>query len=29
LRELNILHSDILGFNALCRAVQIGEVPVA
>jgi AAA+ ATPase superfamily predicted ATPase len=28
LRELNILHSDILGFNALCRAVQIGEVPV-
>jgi DNA-binding MarR family transcriptional regulator len=29
LRELNILHSDILGFNALCRAVNIGEVPVA
>jgi DNA-binding Lrp family transcriptional regulator len=28
LRELNILHSDILGFNALCRAVNIGEVPV-
>jgi predicted transcriptional regulator len=29
LRELNILHSDISGFNALCRAVGIGEVPVA
>jgi len=29
LRELNILHSDILQFNALCRAVKIGEVPVA
>jgi DNA-binding Lrp family transcriptional regulator len=28
LRELNILHSDILGFNALCRAVNIGELPV-
>jgi DNA-binding Lrp family transcriptional regulator len=28
LRELNILHSDIQGFNALCRAVKIGEVPV-
>jgi hypothetical protein len=28
LRELNILHSDIGGFNALCRAVKIGEVPV-
>jgi hypothetical protein len=28
LRELNILHSDIAGFNALCRAVKIGEVPV-
>jgi DNA-binding Lrp family transcriptional regulator len=28
LHELNILHSDILGFNALCRAVGIGEVPV-
>jgi len=29
LRELKILHSDINGFNALCRAVKIGEVPVA
>jgi hypothetical protein len=28
LRELNIFHSDISGFNALCRAVKIGEVPV-
>jgi len=28
LRALNILHSDIFGFNSLCRAVQIGEVPV-
>jgi hypothetical protein len=28
LRELGILHSDIHGFNALCRAVKIGEVPV-
>jgi hypothetical protein len=28
LRELNVLHCDILGFNALCRAVKIGEVPV-
>jgi DNA-binding Lrp family transcriptional regulator len=28
LRELNILHCDILGFNALCRAAKIGEVPV-
>jgi hypothetical protein len=28
LRELNILHNDIGGFNALCRAVKIGEVPV-
>jgi DNA-binding Lrp family transcriptional regulator len=28
LRELAILHSDIAGFNALCRAVGIGEVPV-
>jgi DNA-binding Lrp family transcriptional regulator len=28
LRELNILHSDIGGFNALCRTVKIGEVPV-
>jgi len=29
LRELQILHSDFSGFNALCRAVKIGEVPVA
>jgi hypothetical protein len=29
LRELNIMYSDILEFNALCRAVKIGEVPVA
>ena len=29
LRELNILHSDMSGFNALCRAVKIGEVAVA
>ncbi|MGH7594875.1 MAG: AAA family ATPase [bacterium] len=29
LRELNILHSDMTGFNALCRAVNIGELPVA
>ena len=28
LRELNIMYSDIAGFNALCRAVKIGEVPV-
>jgi len=28
LRELGILHCDIHGFNALCRAVKIGEVPV-
>jgi len=28
LRELNILHCDIIGFNALCRAVGIGELPV-
>jgi DNA-binding Lrp family transcriptional regulator len=28
LRELGILHSDIHVFNALCRAVKIGEVPV-
>jgi len=28
LRELGILHCDIYGFNALCRAVKIGEVPV-
>jgi hypothetical protein len=29
LRELNILHSDIMGFNALCRTLNIGELPVA
>jgi hypothetical protein len=29
LRELEILHSDVRGFNALCRAVKIGELPVA
>jgi hypothetical protein len=29
LRELNILHSDIVGFNALCRTLNIGELPVA
>ncbi|MFQ5629768.1 MAG: hypothetical protein ACE5I1_13470 [bacterium] len=28
LRELQIFHSDIFAFNALCRAVNIGEVPV-
>jgi hypothetical protein len=28
LRELEILHSDLSGFNALCRAVKIGEVAV-
>jgi len=28
LRELKILHSDLSGFNALCRAVKIGEVAV-
>jgi len=28
LRELDILHSDLSGFNALCRAVKIGEVAV-
>jgi len=28
LRELGILHCDIHGFNALCRAVKIGEVPL-
>jgi len=28
LRELKIMHSDISGFNALCRAVKIGEVPL-
>jgi hypothetical protein len=28
LRQLEILHCDRLGFNALCRAVGIGEVPV-
>jgi len=28
LRELNILHSDLAGFRALCRAVKIGEVPI-
>jgi len=26
--ELAIMHSDISGFNALCRAVKIGEVPL-
>jgi DNA-binding Lrp family transcriptional regulator len=29
LRELNVLHSDVLGFNALCRTLNIGELPVA
>ena len=29
LRELKILHSDRVGFNALCRAVGIGELPVS
>jgi DNA-binding Lrp family transcriptional regulator len=29
LRELNILYSDIFGFNALCRVLNIGELPVA
>ncbi len=29
LRELKIPHSDLAGFNALCRAVKIGEVAVA
>jgi hypothetical protein len=28
LRKLNILHSDMMGFNALCRAVNMGELPV-
>jgi DNA-binding Lrp family transcriptional regulator len=28
LRELNILHSDMTGFNALCRTLNIGELPV-
>jgi hypothetical protein len=28
LRQLEILHCDRLGFNALCQAVGIGEVPV-
>ena len=28
LQELKIRHSDIFGFNELCRAVRIGEVPV-
>jgi len=28
LRELKIMHSDISGFNALCRAARIGEVPL-
>jgi len=28
LRELKILHSDIVGFNALCRTLNIGELPV-
>jgi DNA-binding Lrp family transcriptional regulator len=28
LRELNIMHSDVLGFNAICRAVNVGELPV-
>jgi AAA+ ATPase superfamily predicted ATPase len=28
LRELGVLHSSIAGFNALCRGVKIGEVPV-
>jgi len=29
LRELKILHSDIMGFNALCRTLNIGELPIA
>jgi hypothetical protein len=29
LRELKILYSDIFGFNALCRVLNIGELPVA
>jgi hypothetical protein len=29
LRELGILHSDVSGFNALCRVVKIGKLPVA
>jgi hypothetical protein len=28
LREHKILHCDIFGFNALCRAAKIDEVPV-
>ncbi len=28
LRALGVLHSGILQFNALCRAVKIGEVPI-
>jgi len=27
LRELRILHSDVFGFNALCRAIKMGELP--